>query len=279
MSLREQSAHLNAWAPQEPVEIEPGSGPLEGLTLAVKDIMPVRGMKSGWGSPERLAEAEPEPRTQPVVQRMIDAGARFVGLAQCEELCFSLTGNNAHYGAPVNPAAPDRYAGGSSSGSVSLVASGTVDIATGTDTGGSVRGPASYTGLIGLRTTHGLVAMDGIMPLAHTLDTFGWFARDAETYATVARVVLGEGEPRELTRLVRLETLDCARLGRARGRGTRRRPRAGRGTVRHARSLARLPRRDRRMVLDLPRMPGFRGLDEPARLRGACEARARAGRP
>ena len=214
-ALRERSAHLNAWAPQEPVEIAAGNGPLAGMTLAVKDIMAVRGMKSGWGSPERLAEAEPEPETQPVVQRMLDAGARFVGLAQCEELCFSLTGHNAHYGAPTNPAAPDRYAGGSSSGSVSLVASGTVDIATGSDTGGSVRAPASYTGLIGLRTTHGRLPMDRIMPLAHTLDVFGWFAGDAATYTKVARVVLGEEEPRRLSRLVRLDVLERQVLGDA----------------------------------------------------------------
>ena len=206
-------SELNAWAPQEPVELPSGTGPLEGLTLAVKDIMAVAGMKSGWGSPERLAEAEPEPETQPVVQQMLDAGARFAGLAQCEELCFSLTGNNAHYGAPVNPAAPDRYAGGSSSGSVSLVASGTVDIATGTDTGGSVRGPASYTGLIGLRTTHGRLSMERIMPLSHTLDTFGWFARDAETYAKVANVLLADDERPTPKRLLTLDLLDAQVIG------------------------------------------------------------------
>ena len=210
-ALREASSHLNAWAPQEPVRIEPGKGPLEGCTLAVKDIMAVEGAKSGWGSPHRLAVAEPEPRTQPVVQRMIEAGARFVGLAQCEELCFSLTGNNAHYGAPANPAAPERFAGGSSSGSVALVASGTVDIATGSDTGGSVRAPASYTGLLGLRPTHGRLSLEGVMPLAHTFDVFGWFARDAATYEKVAQVVLDPANERlcRLERLVSLSALEA----------------------------------------------------------------------
>ena len=212
-TLRGASAHLNAWAPQEPVEQPSGDGPLAGLTLAVKDLMAVQGMKSGWGSPERLAEAEPEPETQPVVQAMLDAGARFVGLAQCEELCFSLTGDNAHYGAPVNPAAPDRYAGGSSSGSVSLVASGTVDIATGSDTGGSIRAPASYTGLIGLRATHGRLSLERMMPLAHTYDVPGWFARDAATYAKVARVVFDEGSSHDVNRLIRLDALDAQVLG------------------------------------------------------------------
>ena len=211
--LRESSAHLNAWAPQEPVAIEPGEGVLSGTTLAVKDIMAIRGMKNGWGSPERLAEAEPAASTQPVVQTLIDAGARFVGLAQCEELCWSLTGSNAHYGAPVNPAAPDRYVGGSSSGSASLAASGTVDIATGSDTGGSVRGPASFAGLVGLRATHDRIPLEGVMPLAHTFDVFGWFARDAALYERVGKVVLGEEAPRRLTRLIRLEVLDGLVLG------------------------------------------------------------------
>ena len=84
---------------------------------------------------------------------MLDAGARFVGKTQTEELAFSLMGQNAHFPHPVNPAAPDRVTGGSSSGSAAAVAGGLVDIATGSDTGGSIRAPASFCGLIGLRTT------------------------------------------------------------------------------------------------------------------------------
>ena len=188
---------------------------MSGTTLAVKDIFPVAGLPSGWGSPTRLAEAEPEEATQPFVQTLLDAGARFVGLAQCEELCFSLTGINAHYGAPVNPAAPERVTGGSSSGSVSLVASGAVDIATGTDTGGSIRAPASYTGLVGLRPTHGAIPLDGVMPLAHTFDVAGWFTREADLYATVADLVL-PASSHGLTRLLRLEVLDDLVMDEAR---------------------------------------------------------------
>ena len=214
--IRAASAHLNAWCDYPPVEVPPasdsGSGPLDGTTLAVKDIFPVAGTPNGWGSPTRLAEAEPDTDTQPMVQALIDAGARFIGKAQCEELCFSLTGINAHYGAPVNPRAPDRVTGGSSSGSVSLVAGGAVDIATGSDTGGSIRGPASYTGLIGLRATHGVLPIEGVMPLAHTFDVPGWFTRDAELYAKVARVLLPASEHR-LTRLIRLQVLDDLVMG------------------------------------------------------------------
>ena len=213
--LRAASAHLNAWCDYPIVDLPHGDGPLSGTTLAVKDIYPVAGLPSGWGSPTRLEEAEPEEATQPLVQAMIDAGARFVGLAQCEELCFSLTGINAHYGAPVNPAAPERVTGGSSSGSVSLVASGTVDIATGSDTGGSIRGPASYTGLIGLRPTHGVLSLDGVMALAHTFDVAGWFTREADLYAKVADLLL-PASPHRLTRLIRLEVLDDLAMDEAR---------------------------------------------------------------
>ena len=207
---------LNAWCDYPVIEIEPGAGPLDGMTLAVKDLFDVAGYPSGWGSPSRLAVAKPAAQTQSVVQSMIDAGARVTGKAQCEEFCFSLTGINAHYGAPVNPRAPERVTGGSSSGSVSLVASGLVDIATGSDTGGSVRCPASHTGLIGLRATHGRLALDRTMPLGHTFDVFGFFARDAVTHAKVADVVLGEDVANTaLTRVMRLPLLDELLLGPA----------------------------------------------------------------
>ena len=208
-------ADLNAWCDYPDVDLPSGDGPLSGTTLAVKDIFPVAGLPNGWGSPTRLAEAEPDESTQALVQTLLDAGARFAGKAQCEELCFSLTGINAHYGAPVNPRAPDRVTGGSSSGSVSLVAAGAVDIATGTDTGGSIRAPASYTGLVGLRPTHGVVSLDGVMPLAHTFDVAGWFTREADLYATVADLVLPDS-PHRLTRLVRLEVLDDLVMDEAR---------------------------------------------------------------
>ena len=214
--IRAASAHLNAWCDYPAVDVPAGDGSLSGLTLSVKDLFDVAGYPSGWGSPTHLAVAEPATETQSVVQAMIDAGARVVGKAQCEEFCFSLTGINAHYGAPVNPRVPERVTGGSSSGSVSLVAAGIVDIATGSDTGGSVRCPASHTGLIGLRATHGRLPLDRTMPLAHTFDVFGFFARDADTHAKVADVVLGEDEgTTALTRLMRLPLLDALLLGEA----------------------------------------------------------------
>ena len=213
--MEREGTDLNAWCDYPPAEVPHAlDGPLAGMTLAVKDIYQVAGFPNGWGSPTRLAEAAPDTETAPVVQALLDAGARVVGKAQCEELCFSLTGINKHYGAPVNPRAPGRVTGGSSSGSVSLTAAGAVDIATGSDTGGSVRGPASYTGLLGLRTTHGRVPLERTMPLAPSYDVFGWFTHDPADYDRVGAVVLGEDDDATtLSRVLSVPELDDRLLG------------------------------------------------------------------
>ncbi|CAN7387102.1 amidase [Mesorhizobium amorphae] len=166
-------------------------GPLAGLTLAVKDIYDVAGYRTGCGNPCKFAEAHAASQTAEAVQVILDAGARFVGKTQTDELAFSLMGQNAHFPFPVNPAAPDRVTGGSSSGSAAAVAGGLADIAVGSDTGGSIRVPASFCGLIGLRTTHGRISLEGAMKLAPSLDTFGWFADDIETYEAVGKLLLG----------------------------------------------------------------------------------------
>lgn len=195
---------------EEPAPANAPTGPLAGLTLAVKDIYDIAGQRRGGGNPQKLAEAKPAQRTAPAVRALLDAGARFVGRTQTDELTFSLMGQNAHYPFPVNPAAPDRVTGGSSSGSAAAVAGGLADIALGSDTGGSIRGPASFCGLVGLRLTHGAVSLDGAMPLAPSLDTFGWFARDIATYGTVADVLLpvGSGDPARGWKPIRLAVLD-----------------------------------------------------------------------
>ena len=180
-------------------------GPLAGLTFAVKDIFDVAGYPTGCGNPEKRAESTAQPPTvhAPAVARLLDAGARFVGKTHTAELAFSLDGINVHYGTPTNPAAPGRVPGGSSSGSASAVAAGLVDIALGSDTGGSVRGPASFCGIIGLRPTHGRVDIGGAMPLAPSLDTVGWFTRDIATYERVGAVLLGpEADGPALRRMV-----------------------------------------------------------------------------
>ena len=210
-----KNPELNAWCDYEHVDVPHAkSGPLSGLTLAVKDIFQVAGYPNGWGQPTRLATCEIDTETQPAVQQMLDAGIEVTGKSQCEEFCYSLMGRNHHYGMPHNTAAPDRLTGGSSSGSVSLVAAGIVDVATGSDTGGSVRCPASYCGLVGLRTTHGRISLDKTMALAPSLDVFGWFAKDMEIYAKVGDILLeDDSSTTKLNRLIASPDLDSLLLG------------------------------------------------------------------
>ena len=182
------------------------SGPLSGLTFAVKDIFDVAGYPTGCGNPVKRRESGQAKAHAPIVAALLTAGARFVGKTHTAELAFSLDGRNAHYGTPINPAARGRVPGGSSSGSAAAVAAGLCDFALGSDTGGSVRGPASFCGIIGLRPTYGRTDLRATMPLAASFDTAGWFARTMDVYARVAPVLLGEdsaGPP--LKRLIRVD--------------------------------------------------------------------------
>ncbi len=179
------------------------AGRLAGLTLAVKDIYDVAGYPTGCGNPTRLAESALAGKHAAPVAVLLDAGARFVGKTHTVEFAFGLDGLNQYYGTPINPAAPDRVPGGSSSGSVAAVGAGLADFALGSDTGGSVRGPASFCGLIGLRTTFGRIDIGGTMPLAESLDTVGWFARTPAIYELVGEALLGDDEENQpLDRLI-----------------------------------------------------------------------------
>jgi amidase len=171
------------------------AGPLAGLTFGLKDLFDVEGHRTGFGNPDWLATHEPARASSPVLTALLAAGATMVGKTHTEEMAFSLTGENAHYGTPVNTAAPDRVPGGSSSGSASAVAGGLVDFAIGSDTGGSVRAPASFCGIWGFRPTHGRISLAHACPLAPSFDTVGWFARDAELLERVGRVLLASGGP------------------------------------------------------------------------------------
>ncbi len=167
-----------------------GSGPLDGLRFAVKDIIDVAGWKTGCGNPTWRDSHPPAVVHAPCVEQLLRAGARCVGKTITEELAFSLIGENHFYGTPLNPQAPDRVPGGSSSGSASAVACGLVDFALGTDTGGSVRVPASNCGIWGLRPSYGFISVAGVNPLAPTFDTVGVFAHTAEVLARAASVLL-----------------------------------------------------------------------------------------
>lgn len=181
-------------------------GPLTGSTVAVKDLYDVAGHRVGAGNPTWLASAEPAAAHAPVVAALLAAGASVRGITQTDELAYSLYGVNDHYGTPPNPAAPGRVPGGSSSGSAAAVALGAATIGLGTDTGGSIRVPAAYQGLYGIRTTHGLVSREGLVPLAPTFDAVGWLTRDAQQLARVGEVLLppSPGGSRELVALPEL---------------------------------------------------------------------------
>jgi amidase len=184
---------FRCFVPYPPAKVShASSGALSGLTLAVKDLFDIKGYPTGAGSPTVLAQSGIKTRTAPVVKALLDTGARFVGKTHTDELAFSLNGKNAHFGAPVNPAAPERITGGSSSGSMAAVAGRLADIALGSDTGGSVRAPASYGGLFGIRPSHGRLSLKRAWPLAESFDTAGFFARDGETFARVAEVLFGK---------------------------------------------------------------------------------------
>ncbi|WP_369344438.1 amidase family protein [Bifidobacterium aquikefiricola] len=167
-------------------------GPLRGLGIAVKDLFAVQGFAIGVGNPQFLSEASIQEHHASAVRLLLEAGAHVAGIAQTDEFAYSLSGVNIHYGAAPNPAAPGRISGGSSSGPAAAVSSGQAQIGLGTDTAGSIRVPAAYQGLWGIRTSSGRVRRDGVHPLSHSFDTVGILARDAHTLAITAEQLMPE---------------------------------------------------------------------------------------
>jgi amidase len=198
---RSETDPVGAFVPGPRAEIEgrPG-GPLAGLTFAAKDLFDVAGFPTGGGNPDWPRHHPVPTRHAWAVQRLLDAGASLIGKTITDEVSLGILGENPFYGTPLNSRAPDRVPGGSSSGSAAAVAAGLCDTALGTDTGGSVRVPASFCGLYGIRPTHGRLDLTGMMQQAPSSDTTGWFARDAATFARVSSVLLDEQPPSALPR-------------------------------------------------------------------------------
>ncbi|MDR9391472.1 MAG: amidase family protein [Trueperaceae bacterium] len=155
-------------------------GPLQGIPLAVKDLFDMAGEISAAGSAARLARGEVAAVDAPVVARLDAAGAVLLGRTHMPELAFSGLGLNPHVGTPDRVGGPGEVPGGSSSGSAVAVARGEAVAALGSDTGGSVRIPAAFQGLVGLKVTDGALPPEGIVPLSTTLDTTGPIARSVE---------------------------------------------------------------------------------------------------
>ena len=175
----DKAAHC--WVPGS-VSLPPtGRGPLDGTTAAVKDLMSIEGHTSSFGHPRWRATHPPSIRTAPVVTRLLAAGASVAGLAKLDQLAYSIIGNAGEGTPPRNALYPDRFTGGSSSGSAAAVAAGLADVGVGTDTGGSIRVPAASCGLFGLRPSHGVIDAQGVLPLAPSFDVVGIMTRDAAT--------------------------------------------------------------------------------------------------
>ena len=171
-------------------------GPLAGLTVAVKDMYDIADTRTGGGNPDWLDAHPPAASHAAAIRRLLERGATVIGKTVCDEFFFSVTGANAHYGTPVNPRAPGRLPGGSSSGSAAAAAAGACDFALGSDTGGSVRVPAAFCGLYGIRPTHGRIDMTGAMPMAPSFDVPGWFASGPGVLRRVGEVLLEAGGAR-----------------------------------------------------------------------------------
>ncbi|XP_074326379.1 amidase 1-like isoform X3 [Apium graveolens] len=186
--------------------------PLNGLTFAVKDVFDVEGYVTGFGNPDWARTHSAATSTAPAITALLRAGATCVGKTVLDEMAYGfgrVSGENKHYGTPTNPSAPDRVPGGSSSGSAVAVGAGIVDFSLGTDTGGSVRIPASYCGIFGFRPSHGVIETTGVIPMAQSFDTIGWFARDPVLLNQVGRILLQipQTDPLRLSRIIIAE--DC----------------------------------------------------------------------
>jgi len=173
---------------------------LLGYSFAVKDVFDVKGFRTQGGNPDYFSQAPLAETTAPAVSLLQEAGAHLIAKTQTDELGGSLFGLNAHYGAPLNSHSPDRVPGGSSSGSAAAVAANLVDFALGADTSGSVRAPASFCGIYGLRPTFGQIPTTGVLPISSHLDTVGIFGRHPDVIAQILNVY-GIKEQNEIKRL------------------------------------------------------------------------------
>ncbi|WP_332630814.1 amidase [Halalkalibacter flavus] len=183
---------FNAFIDENVIATPVKTGNLSGRTFAVKDVFDIEGVTSSVGNPDWLRTHSPAKKNASSIDQLLQEGATLQGTTITDELMYSLNGENFHYGTPINPKAPEHIPGGSSSGSAVAASSGVVDFALGTDTGGSVRIPAAYCGIYGFRPTHGLVSIDGVIPLAESFDTVGWMTADPQLLVEVGCVLIKE---------------------------------------------------------------------------------------
>lgn len=181
------------------------AGPLAGLSAVVKDMFDIAGERAGNGNPTWLAQQQPARQNAPLIQTLLDAGATIVGKVISDEFFYSGTGMNVHYGTPLNARAPDRIPGGSSSGSGAAVGAGLCDFALGSDTAGSVRGPACFNGIYGIRPSIGRIDSRGVGMMSPTLDTPGWMAATPGVFRKAGVILKSAAVAAKVSRVVVLE--------------------------------------------------------------------------
>jgi Asp-tRNA(Asn)/Glu-tRNA(Gln) amidotransferase A subunit family amidase len=190
------------------------SGRLAGVPLLVKDLIDTAGVRTTYAS--AIYRDHVPARSAPAVRALEAEGAIVVAKANADEFAWGVCGQNVHYGDTVNPVAPDRVAGGSSSGNAAALAAGIVTLALGTDTGGSIRMPAAACGVVGLKPAHGAVPVEGVFPLAASFDTVGPMARTVADCALAHAVLTGTEVPSPRLRGLRVGVLTAhPRLGPA----------------------------------------------------------------
>ena len=170
------------------------TGLLKDLKFVTKDMCDIKNFKTSCGNPDFYKKCKPANDFAPFLKKILNKGAKLKGITICHEFFYSVIGENNHYGTPVNLNAPNCVPGGSSSGSAAALTTNLYDFSIGSDTGGSVRVPASFCGLYGIRPTHGRIDATGVYPMAPSFDTIGWFSRDVDIFKKVGSVLLNKDE-------------------------------------------------------------------------------------
>ena len=164
------------------------SGYLSGMTFLCKDMCDIKGFKSSCGNPDFYKHSIEALDYAPFLKKIMNEGAILKGITICDEFFYSIIGENKHYGTPINKNAPNCVPGGSSSGSAAALTNHDFDFTIGTDTGGSVRVPASFCGVYGFRPTHGRIDLNKVYPMAESFDTLGWFSNNTSNMLKLGKL-------------------------------------------------------------------------------------------
>ena len=192
---------MNYLMPHSPINpiIESYNGRLKNLKFVLKDMCDVKNIKTSCGNPDFYKACEPAKKHAEFLSNILSEGAILEGITICDEFFYSVIGENSHYGTPKNLNAPNCVPGGSSSGSAAALTTDLFDFSIGSDTGGSVRVPASFCGLLGIRPTHGRINANGVYPMAPSFDTIGWFSNNIKTFQKIGEVLLDKNENENIT--------------------------------------------------------------------------------